>query len=370
MMLLTLYTEHFRRPEMKDFIKFIKTILITAILSLIILCISSKIFLPKWIDHRMNMMTFIMRGFYQEEKNSLDVIFVGNSDTYRGIDPLVMYHEYGFTSYNYVAAGQRIWTGYAMFEESLKYQEPKIILFNVDELFFTKQTSYGNSSKVYDNMKFSINKIKSVYDSNYKRSRIVKLAHFLPIFRYHSRYNELTSDDFKYAFYNSRYALKGMDMVAYQEPYTGNKNYMKDKNEEIELPEVSIYYLDKMYDECQKRNISFVLYHVPSPDSSSYAKYKAVKEYADSKDITYLELNFDNDKIGIDWNEDTSDGGDHLNMFGAVKVSTYLGKYLVDNYDLPDHRNDSKYDYWNDDYEEYLKIREQEIIDAKELSSK
>ena len=37
-----------------------------------------------------------------------------------------------------------------MFEESLKYQKPKIILFNADELFFTKQTSYGNSSKVYD----------------------------------------------------------------------------------------------------------------------------------------------------------------------------------------------------------------------------
>ena len=354
---------------MKDFIKLLITLSITFVLSLIVLVISSKIFMPKWIDHRMNMMTFIMKGFYAEPKDSLDVIFMGNSDTYRGIDPLVMYHEYGFTSYNFVAAGQRIWTGYSMFEESLKYQKPKIILFNTDELYFTKQTSYGNSSKVYDNMPLSINKIKSVFDSNYKRSIIVKMAHFLPIFRYHSRYNELTNDDLKYAFYNERYALKGMDMVAYQVPYTGPKDYMTDTGEVMELPEISIEYLDKMVEKCKKENIEFILYHVPSPDSSSYARYMPVKKYADQKGITLLELNYDNKKIGIDWNKDTSDGGDHLNLYGAEKVSIYLGKYLKDNYDLPDHRNEEKYNYWNDDYNTYLIEREKEIKSEENKSN-
>lgn len=346
---------------MKEFKKLLLTLIITFILTLPILIISSKIFMPKWIDHRMNMMTFIMKGFYQEPKNSLDIVILGNSDTYRGVDPLVMYHEYGFTSYNYVAAGERIWMAYALFNESLKYQKPQIIMLNTDELYFTHKATVGNNSKVYDNMKFSLNKIISVFDSNYKNSRLAKLSHFLPIFRYHSRYSELDSNDLKYAFYNERYALKGMDMVAYQVPYTGDKDYMKDLGEVESLPEVSKYYLDKMIEECQKRNIEFILYHTPSPDSSSYAKYMGVKEYADKNNIPFLELNLNLKEIGIDWKTDTSDGGDHLNLYGSEKVSLYLGKYLTDNYNLPDHRNEEKYNYWNEDYEVYLKERNKEI---------
>ena len=150
-------------------------------------------------------------------------------------------------------------------------------------------------------------------------------------------------------------------MVAYQEPYTGPKDYMNDTGEVMDLPEVSINYLDKMIERCKKENIEFILYHVPSPDSSSYARYIPVKKYADQKGIRLLELNYDNKKIGIDWDKDTSDGGDHLNLFGAEKVSIYLGKYLKDNYDLPDHRNEEKYSYWNNDYKTYLIEREKEI---------
>jgi hypothetical protein len=351
---------------MKDFIRFGATLALTAVLSLFILLIASNIFIPKWVDHDMNMMSFIIKGFYKEEKNSLDVIFMGNSDTYRGIDPMVIYNEYGITSYNYVAAGQRMWMAYAMLEDSLRSQNPKVIMFNVDEVFITKQATKGNASKVYDNMEFSFNKIKAVFDTNYKKSRIKKLSHFLPILNYHSRYNELNSDDFKYAFYDYSYVEKGMDMVADIVPYTGDTDYMSKSDEAIELPEVSINYLDKMKSLCEKNGIEFVLFHVPSPDSSSYARYEAVKDYADKNSLTFLELNLYNDEIGINWEEDTSDGGDHLNLYGAEKVSKYIGKYLVDNYNLSSHKNDEKYSSWTNDYNKYLEDREMEINSAKE----
>ena len=176
---------------MKAFLKFLLTMVLTLVLSLCVLTIASKIFTPKWINHDMNMMTFIVKGFYKEPKNSLDVVFMGNSDTYRGVDPLIMYHEYGITSYNFVAAGQRMWTAYTMFEETLRTQNPKIIMFNADGLFSTNQASSGNYSKVYDNMPFSLDKIKYVFDTNYKKKRkIERLSHLLPIFSYHDIYKK------------------------------------------------------------------------------------------------------------------------------------------------------------------------------------
>lgn len=60
--------------------------------------------------------------------------------------------------------------------------------------------------------------------------------------------------------------------------------------------------------------------------------------------------------MGIDWANDTRDKGDHLNHYGAVKVSHYLGKILTEKYSLPDRRNDANYAFWKEDYEAYKQL--------------
>lgn len=97
---------------MKKVLKIIGGILLFCSLMLILLHITSRLFIPKWLDNKDNMYTWIRKGFYEEEKNSLDLLFLGNSDVYRGITPMELYDEYGIASYSYTAPGQRIWTGY------------------------------------------------------------------------------------------------------------------------------------------------------------------------------------------------------------------------------------------------------------------
>ena len=41
---------------------------------------------------------------------------------------------------------------------------------------------------------------------------------------------------------------------------------------------------------------------------------------------------------------------DHMNLGGANKFSYYFADYLAENYNLPDHRNDSDYETWYEDY--------------------
>ena len=46
------------------------------------------------------------------------------------------------------------------------------------------------------------------------------------------------------------------------------------------------------------------------------------------------------DEIGIDWSRDTYDGGVHLNVFGAEKLTSYFGKLLAERHGLEDRRGD------------------------------
>ena len=70
--------------------------------------------------------------------------------------------------------------------------------------------------------------------------------------------------------------------------------------------------------------------------------------------LHYIDLNLKAKELGIDWKKDSYDRGDHLNLFGAQKVTAYLGKYIDEKYDMTDHRGDSVYQDWDRLAEKYL----------------
>ena len=39
----------------------------------------------------------------------------------------------------------------------------------------------------------------------------------------------------------------------------------------------------------------------------------------------------------------------------ATKYTLYFSKYLKENYDLPDHRDDKKYNSWKTEYKKFKK---------------
>lgn len=343
---------------MKKFRDLFLTLFLTILFTTAVLYIASRIFMPKWIGSDHNRMAYIVKGFYNEKRNTIDVLFTGNSDVFRGVSPMEIYDKTGITSYNFVSAGQRIWFAYYMLEEALRYQNPKVVFFNVDELFYTSQTT-ANAHKLYDNMSFGLPKIKGILDKNYENKN--RLAHFFPIFSYHGRYKELSWKDFKYAFYHYEDPLKGMDLISESTPYEDKDDYMKYSTEVKEAPKKNVEYLDMMRELCKKRGIEFVLFEVPSPDSWDYKKHNTVQNYAEKHGLKFLDLNLYTEDMGLDWSKDTADGGDHLNVFGAVKVSNYLANYLTENFDLENHKNDKKYEKWKKHYEEYKDFKEKTI---------
>ena len=59
-----------------------------------------------------------------------------------------------------------------------------------------------------------------------------------------------------------------------------------------------------------------------------------------------VHIDFQPDKK-TDGNKDTYDGGLHLNLAGAEKMSQYFGKVLSDEFNVPDRRGEAELDsYW------------------------
>ena len=104
---------------------------------------------------------------------------------------------------------------------------------------------------------------------------------------------------------------------------------------------------------CDSRNIPVLLVATPSPVNWNYAKHSILQQFAEQNGVPFLDLNLSLDELGLDHQTDWQDGGDHLNLYGATKLSRYMAAYLAEQYDLPDHRKDSDYENWSNALNKY-----------------
>ena len=69
---------------------------------------------------------------------------------------------------------------------------------------------------------------------------------------------------------------------------------------------------------------------------------KQIKTYAAEKGLAYYNFIGNPELTGIDFSTDTYDGGMHLNVYGAEKMTDCFGKILAENHSLPDKRDDTE----------------------------
>ena len=331
-------------------LKIILRVIIFAIIGIILFLLITPIFVPKTIYKT------ILQGFYDEPKNTIDVVFIGDSSVYKGVSPLEIWKKHGITSYNYASPTQKMWDSYYSIKEVLKYQSPKVIVLSADPLFSDKAMKDEYKRHFYDNVPLSKNKIQAMLDTVNKISKKQLLTYVFPFFRFHSRWNELDSKDFTRAYENPHDPFKGFFLVNGEKPYKKG-NYMKKKKDD-KISKKAEKYLEKIKKLCVDNKIELLLVEFPSPNTWNETKHQEVTKWANQNDVTFVDMNIELETIGIDWNKDTEDAGTHLNIYGAEKVSEYIGNYLAENYQLKSHKEDSKYKQWDEDlniYEQYKK---------------
>lgn len=335
-------------------IKQIIKVIAFIIIGIILFSLLNPIFIPKTSNRT------IIQGFYAEPKKSLDVVFVGDSAIYRGITPIKIWQEYGITSYNFASPTQRLWDSYYCVKEILKYQKPKVIVLHADAMFNTDPKKEAFQRHLYDNMPISMNKLQAISNPLQEISKQKAVSFLFPILKYHSRWNELKNEDFTLAYTKAHNALKGYDMQKAKKPYQNKEDYMKmeHKNKNNKIKKGEREYFIKIKELCDKNNIQLVLLETPSPKVWNEKKQQEAQKLAKETNTPFVDMNTVVEQIGIDWEEDTSDNGWHLNIYGAEKASSYFGKYLKENYALQSHKNDKNYAKWEQDSKEYEKQKQ------------
>lgn len=281
------------------------------------------------------------KAIFNEDKNTVDFVVVGNSETYTSISPMEIYNEYGYTGYVSGIPGMRIQDVYYNLADIYKTQKPKVVLLEVDATF----RYYGGGVK----------QLQMTAEGWLKR--------IFPIFENHNRWkNIINSSLYGYEkFVTEKDPLKGYNYRTRIKKYTP-KDWMKETTDVAEMRKVNKKYLDKITKICKENGSQLILYSSPAPKNWNYSKHNFIEQYAKENNIEYVDMNLAVDKIGIDWSKDAWDNGDHLNVTGAMKTTKYIGEYLHNNCNLEDHRGDSAYYSWADSWDEYKRITSEDKL--------
>ena len=133
---------------------------------------------------------------------------------------------------------------------------------------------------------------------------------------------------------------------------------MKPVETAAEIPERNIRYVKEIQRLCQENGACLVFLSAPSPVNWNYARHNGIQALAQEMGCEYLDLNLKQDQIPLTGVRTPGTKGDHLNHFGAVKVTHYLAGWLEETGLLTDHRNDENYAKWNDALKKYEAVVE------------
>ncbi len=288
---------------------------------------------------------------YYEEEADHDVIFIGDCELYENFSPIVLWEEYGINSYIRGSAQQLIWQSYYLMEETLAYEKPKAMVFNVLSMKYNEPQNEAYNRMTLDGMKWSTSKLKSINASMTNEESMIE--YFFPILRYHTRITELEKEDFSYLFHKDKVTHNGyymrVDVRAAGEVPEGKP--LGDYN----FGENAYQYLDMMVELCEKHDVELILVKAPSLYPYWYEEWdEQMEDYAKAHGLKYYNFLEEIDEIGLDFSQDTYDGGLHLNLSGAEKMSRYFGKILQEDCGIESRRGDAELEeVWNKKIELY-----------------
>lgn len=297
-----------------------------AVFLIAILLAASFVFMPKNNMSEFGMEEAQANGILGEKENTIDVLVLGDSESYSAITPMQIWKDAGYTAYVCGTSAQSLNYTSVLLRRAFEKQQPKVVILETNAIY----------------RKISSNQAVGT-----------ELANYFSVFQYHNRWKSLGLHDFtgkaKFTWTDD---YKGYRYRTKVDP-ARQKEYMKPTDKAAGIPNLNIQYVREMKQFCDENGSRLVLVSTPSTVNWNFQRHNGIQKLANDIGCEYMDLNLMNDRIQIDWSKDTRDKGDHLNHFGAVKVSRFLSEYLKETGLLTDHREDPAYAKWNDSLKKY-----------------
>ncbi|MBR1623965.1 MAG: SGNH/GDSL hydrolase family protein [Pseudobutyrivibrio sp.] len=286
----------------------------------------------------------MIQEYYDSSLNH-DVVFIGDCELYENISPVYLWENYGINSYIRGSAQQLIWQSYYLAEETIKLEQPDMIVFNVLSMKYNEPQNEAYNRMTLDGMKWSKSKLDSINASMTEEENLVEYV--FPLLRFHSRWNDLNAEDFKYLFHRDKVSFNGYYMridVKPAEDVPEGKPLA-----DYQFGDNAYYYLERLTRLCQDNDVKLVLVKAPTLYPYWYDEWdEQITDFAAEHNLTYINFLDAGEEIGLDWSQDTYDGGLHLNLSGAEKLSKYFGQILSEDFGIKDRRGEEDLDsYWS-----------------------
>jgi hypothetical protein len=384
--------------ELLKRIKKIFVVILSAGFVIFCLAVVQKLVQPKYAS---DVLEGNFTAEYYKETGSHDVILIGDCEVYENIDPIYLWSKFGITSYIRGNAQQLTWQSYYMLEDTLAEETPQVVIYNVLALTHAEPQREEYNRMTLDGMRWSLSKWNAIQASMCDGEQM--LDYIFPLLRYHSRITKLTKEDFTY--FNKRRQISHngyymrVDVLPVSESDVADTSWLYGEDEQREEDGIAdpwteiegaqedtpssaasddsggvtfgslpMTYLDKIRCLCEENGIQLVLMKAPSAAPVWYDyENQQVVDYAEKYHIPYINFYEHLKETGLDYETDTYDGGLHMNLSGADKLSEYLGNVLVDEYHVKSHKQDSFYEeIYSKKTEFYEEMKEEQQNELKQ----
>lgn len=373
----------------------------------------SGAFIPRTGTTEDGMESRISKAYRGEPRDSIDTVFIGNSDIYRAISPVDLFHQTGITSAIAGRPNKQLSEVPGDIRDILRYQNPKTIVLETDCMFsgtnpgFKKGISpleaeaakvdvadqAPSKAKAADVADQAPSKAKaadvagqappktkatdvagqappkakaSAHQNIFDKCKallqegdsafLAALNYKFPLVKYHDNWKHLKLAAFLQPRGKYHFSNKGMAYANTVKAYPFGNEYMQlSGGKHAMLSEEKLDQFQKIYDLCDRNGVRLVLLTVPSANTWNKGKSDTVKQLAKKYDLTYYDYNRQL-PAGFDWATDSKDGGNHLNYAGASAVTKDLAKKLTEDLTMsPTALTKEQKQQWKKDYEHFHK---------------
>lgn len=357
------------------------------LLFVILFVFLSGAFIPRTGTTEDGMESRISKAYRGEPRDSIDTVFIGNSDIYRAISPVDLFHQTGITSAIAGRPNKQLSEVPGDIRDILRYQNPKTIVLETDCMFsgtnpgFKKgispleaeaakvdvagqapskatnadvagqapsKATNAPQQNIFDKCQALLQEGDSAF--------LAALNYKFPLVKYHDNWKHLKLTTFLQPHGKYHFSNKGMAYANTVKAYPFGNEYMQlSGGKHAMLSEEKLVQFQKIYDLCDRNGIRLVLLTVPSANTWNKGKSDTVKQLAKKYDLTYYDYNRQL-PAGFDWATDSKDGGNHLNYAGASAVTKDLAKKLTDDLTMnPTSLTKEQKQQWKKDYEHFHK---------------
>lgn len=326
-------------------------------------------------------------AFEDEARDSIDMVYIGASSVYVFWNPMVAWQQHGITSYDYSTSNMPGASFLPSIREIEKSQKPKVIVVDLRTFYsqvwnaLSAEGVSGGYRSVSDSWDLSLSRAKAIayYCKMNHVSLADSLSSYMDLIYYHTNHDILKNSRNWQLWDN---ATGGSDLTTDFKGFMANYSQTNRvaafpefvppmADEEVPLQEDSERCFRDLLEYAVSNKIPLLVTSTPFIiDEQKAMETNAFSRIASEYGVPLLNTNTPEiwDEMGLDPMTDFYNGN-HLNVMGSEKFTSYLAGYLVENFSLPDHRGEPEFASWQEEYDdEYIPYMEPLLTYARETS--